>query len=139
MKTFLWRIFPVALIAARGLLKSRQALAIPVEVAIYIALVVWTVHTFLCQVYLWLKNHDLLPDVSALTARWLPGGSARSDGICSFISPLSPVSGPEPGAGFFLGIFFMGRHRDMTGWAAPFPGVFGNISIFAIHILLKFS
>ena len=33
MNTFLWRIFPVALIAARGLLKSRQALAIPVEVA----------------------------------------------------------------------------------------------------------
>ena len=49
MKTFLWRIFPVVLIAVRDLLKSRQALAIPVEVAIYIALVVWTVHTFLCQ------------------------------------------------------------------------------------------
>ena len=73
MNTFLWRVFPVALIAVRGLLKSQHALAVPVEVAVYVALVVWTVHTFLCQVYLWLKTHSLLPDVSALTARacWL--------------------------------------------------------------------
>ena len=61
MNTFLWRVFPVALIAVRGLLKSQHALAVPVEVAVYVALVVWTVHTFLCQVYQWLKTHGLLP------------------------------------------------------------------------------
>lgn len=95
MNTFLWRIFPVVLIAVRGLLKSHHALPVPVEVAIYVALVVWTVHTFLCQVYLWLKNHDLLPDVSALTARWfrfgyagLTGQDGFTSGVFLFISAL---------------------------------------------------
>lgn len=49
MNTFLWRVFPVALIAVRGILKSQHALAVPVEVAVYAALVVWTVHTLLCR------------------------------------------------------------------------------------------
>ena len=86
MNTFLWRVFPVALIAVRGLLKSQHALAVPVEVAVYAALVVWTVHTFLCQVYLRLKTHSLLPDVSALTARWFRFGYAGHTGQDSFTS-----------------------------------------------------
>lgn len=86
MNTFLWRVFPVALIAVRGLLKSQHALAVPVEVAVYVALVVWTVHTFLCQVYLWLKTHSLLPDVSALTARWFRFGYAGHTGQDGFTS-----------------------------------------------------
>ena len=43
-------------------------------------------HTFLCQVYLWLKNHDLLPDVSALTARWFRFGYAGHTGQDGFTS-----------------------------------------------------
>ena len=70
MNTFLWRVFPVALFAVRGLLKSQHALAVPVEV----------------EVYLWLKTHSLLPDVSALTARWFRFGYAGHTGQDSFTS-----------------------------------------------------